>query len=284
VSKKTAASDVVLGAARAVNLEIDGAIAQITLNRPDTYNAIDAGMTQGLAAAIADIESMPEVRVILLKGAGKGFCSGGDLAFFASRGESLRPTVDRMLRDGHRFLEALRSTRKLVVVSVHGVAAGAGLSLAVAGDFCIAASDATFVPGYAKLGVSPDLGGTANMTRAIGIRRAMRLYFLEERITAAEAERLGIVSRIVEPHLLAEETRRIARALAEIPLAAAQSTKSLLRQATTTPFAQQLEAELESFQACVHTATTQSELRRFADQAAETRRTRANPRSQACRS
>jgi enoyl-CoA hydratase/carnithine racemase len=263
----TSAASPSLQGGTSVTLAIDGAIALITLNRPDAYNAIDASMTEGLAAAMAEVESADAIRVIVLNGAGKGFCSGGDLNFFASRGDDLRGSVDRLLGQGHRFLQALRDTRKLVLVSVHGAAAGAGLSLAAAGDFCIAASDAVFVSGYAKLGVSPDMGGTANMTRAVGLRRAMRVFFLDDRLSAGEAERLGIVSRVVAPELLAEETHKLAQALAAIPAQAAVSTKLLLQRAASTPLAEQLEAELEFFQTCVLTPVTQAALQRFADKA-----------------
>jgi enoyl-CoA hydratase/carnithine racemase len=264
----TSTASLPLEESASVTLTIDGVVALITLNRPGAYNAIDASMTEGLVAAMAEVQAADAIRVIVLKGAGKGFCSGGDLAFFAGQGDELRGSVDRLLAQGHRFLQALRDTQKLVLVSVHGAAAGAGFSLAVAGDFCIAAADAVFVTGYAKLGVSPDMGGTANMTRAIGLRRAMRVFFLEDRLSAADAERLGIVSRVVAPDSLDEETRRLAQTLAAIPAAAAASTKRLLQQAASTPLAEQLQAELESFQACVHTPVTQSALQRFADKAA----------------
>ena len=254
----------VVQSAPSVILTIDGAIAFITLNRPNAYNAIDGAVTEGLVSAMLEIESSAAIRVIVLRGEGKGFCAGGDLAYFASRGDDLRASVGQLLEDGHRFLKALRATRKLVLVSVHGAAAGAGLSLVVAGDFCIASADAVFVPGYAKLGVSPDMGGTANMVRAIGLRRAMRVFLLEDRMNAAEAERLGIVSKIVDPSSLADETLKLARSLAAIPPAAAESTKALLRQASDTLFTDQLEAELESFQACIHSPTTLAALHRFA--------------------
>ena len=253
-----------------VRLTFDGPVALITLNRPEAYNAINTSMTEGLVAAMKDIESSADVRVIVLRGEGKGFCAGGDLTFFASQGDALRRTVDQMLGDGHRFLQSLQDTRKLVLVSVHGAAAGAGLSLVVAGDFCIAASDAVFVAGYGKLGVSPDLGGTANMTRAIGLRRAMRVFFVEDRMSAALAEQLGIVSKVVQPSSLAEETMKLAHKLAQVPQAGAEATKALLRQALATPFAVQLEAELESFQACVHSPATQAALLRFGGKPAST--------------
>jgi len=246
-----------------VVLHVDGAIALLTLNRPAAYNAIDADMTRTLAAAMDDIERMPAVRVIVLRGAGKGFCAGGDLRFFASRGDGLHTAVDEVLAQGHRFLEALHASARLVLVSVHGTAAGAGLSLALAGDFCIAASDASFVPAYRKLGVTPDLGGTANLVRAIGLRRAMRVQLLEDRLDARLAEQLGIVSRVVAPASLEEQTLRLARELAAMPEFAAAGTKRLLRAAESAPLGAQLDAERRSFQDCIHAPATQAALQRF---------------------
>jgi 2-(1,2-epoxy-1,2-dihydrophenyl)acetyl-CoA isomerase len=246
-----------------VVLNHHGPVSFVTLNRPDAYNAVNADVTKHLLAAVSDIEKSADTRVIVLRGAGKGFCAGGDLPFFAAQGNKLRQTVDQMLDDGNRFLEALRDTNKPVIASVHGAAAGAGLSLVVACDFCIAASDAVFVPAYSKLAVSPDMGGTANMVRAIGLRNAMRVFFLEDRLTAAEAERLGIVSRVVAPSELTEATLALALRLADLPRACAESTKALLRRAPHTELPEQLAAELESFQSCIHGPETQAALERF---------------------
>ncbi len=246
-----------------VKLHVDDAIAFITLDRPAAYNAIDSAMTRALALAMDRIEALPDLRVIVLRGAGKGFCAGGDLGFFASRGDGLREAVDEVLSHGHRFLQALQESAKLVLVSVHGSAAGAGLSLVLAGDFCIAAQEAFFVPAYRKLGVSPDMGGTASAVRALGLRQAMRMHFLEERMSAAEAQRLGIVSRIVAADRLEEATLQLARELAALPEPAAAGTKRLLRGAVEAPLAAQLEAERLSFQAAVHAPATQAALQRF---------------------
>lgn len=255
-----------LGVEPSVVLATHGPVAFITLNRAEAYNAITADVTRLLRAAMSEIDRSTDVRVIVLRGAGAGFCAGGDLPFFAAQGDALRQTVDRMLDDGGRFLQALRDTDKPVIASVHGAAAGAGLSLVVACDFCIAASDALFVPAYAKLAVSPDMGGTANMVRAIGLRNAMRVFFLEDRLTAAQAERLGIVSRVVDPSTLADETLAVALRLADLPRTAAESTKALLRRATTSALTEQLDAERASFQRCIHGPETQSALRRFGRQ------------------
>lgn len=248
-----------------VELTQHGSVSFITLNRPDAYNAIDAEVTRLLLAAMVQIEASTETRVIVLRGAGKGFCAGGDLPFFAAQGDALRGTVDQMLGDGGRFLQALHDTNKLVIASVHGAAAGAGLSLVVACDFCIAASDAVFIPAYIKLAVSPDMGGTANMVRAIGLRAAMRVYFLEDRLTASDAQQLGIVSRMVDPSNLTDATLALALRLSQLPRDAAESTKALLRQATHTELADQLAAEVSSFQACIHGSETQAALKRFSD-------------------
>jgi enoyl-CoA hydratase/carnithine racemase len=246
-----------------IDLAVEASVATLTLNRPDKRNAMSDEMRTEFIAALEQVAADKDIRALVLTGAGKGFCAGGDLPFFAGQGDALRDTVDRMLNDAHRFLELLRATNRLVLASVHGAAAGAGLSLVVACDFCIAASDAVFVPAYTRLGVSPDLGGTANLVRAIGVRAAMRVHFLEERMSAAQAESLGIVSRIVEVSALTDSTLKLAHELATLPQEAAESTKALLRQASQTALPQQLVAELASFQACVHRPALQAALQRF---------------------
>jgi enoyl-CoA hydratase/carnithine racemase len=251
------------GVLPAVTVATQGAISFVTLNRPDQYNVINADVTKLLRDAIAEIERSEDIRVVVLRGAGKGFCAGGDLPFFAAQGDGLRQTVDGMLDDGNRCLEALRATNKLVLASVHGAAAGAGLSLVMACDFCIAAPDAVFVPAYAKLAVSPDMGGTANMVRALGLRQAMRVFFLEDRLDAEEARRIGIVSRIAPMGKLGEATLELAQRLAKLSRSSSESTKALLRQAPLTALSDQLEAERTSFQDCIHGSETQAALKNF---------------------
>jgi 2-(1,2-epoxy-1,2-dihydrophenyl)acetyl-CoA isomerase len=241
-----------------VLLAFEGPVAYITLNRPAKYNALDEAVMQLLLSYLGLIEESADVRVIVIRALGKGFCGGGDLQFFASQGADLMDTVDRMLGAANDFLLKLRRSRKLVVASVQGAAAGGGLSLVVACDFCIASSQAVFVPAYAKLAASPDFGGTANMVRAIGLRNAMRLYFMEERLSAAEAKEIGIVSKVVEPAELADATHKLALYLASLPPAFVEATKPLLEQAVHNDLATQLTAEKRSFEACIQQSEAQA--------------------------
>ncbi len=246
-----------------VLLAFEGAVAYITLNRPAKYNALDEPVIQLLLSCLGQIEAAPDVRVIVIRAVGKGFCGGGDLQFFASQCEDLMDTVDRMLGAANDFLLRLRNSRKLVIASVQGAAAGAGISLVVACDFCIASSQAVFVPAYAKLAASPDFGGTANMVRAIGLRNAMRLYFMEERLSAAGAKEIGIVSKVVEPAELADATHELALHLASLPPAFVEATKPLLDQAVLNDLTTQLAAEKQSFEACIQQPAAQAALKRL---------------------
>lgn len=244
-------------------LAVQGAVATISMNRPASRNAIDVAMGQALLQMMRDIDAMPAVRVIVLRGEGQGFCAGGDLSFIGRQGEDMRGGVDALMDVANAFVQSLRLTPRLVLVSVHGAVAGGGLALAMAGDFCIAAEDSLFVPGYAQLGVSPDIGLTANLARAIGARRAMQVMLMETRLSATEAERLGMVNRVVPRDRLEAETAQLAQALALISVDATAATKALFRDGPERTFDEQLDAEREAFQACIHTPAAQMALQRF---------------------
>ena len=153
------------------------------------------------------------------------------------------------------FLLALARMSQVVITAVHGVAAGAGLSLASMGDLCVATEDAVFVPSYLSLGVSPDCGGTVGTVRAGGVRAALELYLLKDRITAAEAHRFGLVNVVVPATELDDELTRIAERICRFSPLAVANTKRLVRQASTTPLSRQLDAEGQALIAC--TATEQ---------------------------
>ena len=139
-------------------LRIDGAIATITLNRPAAFNAIDLTIAKKLEQLSAEVETNTDVRVLVIEGEGRAFCAGGDLQTIGAAAETnnVTPVVSEMLRHYHAFIETVRRMPKIVLSSVHGSAAGAGMGLAFVTDLCIAADDARFTPAYAKIGVSPD--------------------------------------------------------------------------------------------------------------------------------
>ncbi len=235
-------------------LAIDGAIATITLNRPAAFNAIDLSIAKKLEELAAEVESSGQIRVLVLEGAGRAFCAGGDLQTIgaASAADTIAPVVGEMLKHYHAFITALRRMPKIVLASVHGSAAGAGLSLAFMADLCIAAEDARFTAAYSKLGVSPDGGGTVGVTAAVGPRRALQIFLGEDSFSAAQALDWGLVAKVVPPAELKAATREFAERLARNTPATIAATKMLIQRAPTNPIERQLDAERDAIIDCMH--------------------------------
>ena len=235
----------------AVELAVSGAVATLTLNRPDSYNALDPALARGLRAHAEAVEAREDLRMVVLRGAGRGFCGGGDIGVI---GGGDTPRVLRgMLDDVHAFLACVARMPQVVVAAVHGAAAGAGMSFASMVDLCVAAEDASFAPSYLTRGLSPDCGGTVGAVRAAGVRGALDVFLLRDRLTAREAQGLGLVNVVVPPGGLDAELARIAERICRMPALAVANTKRLVRQAPTTPVAEQLEAEGEALTACTQT-------------------------------
>jgi len=199
---------------------LDTGVLTLTLNRPDARNAMSRAMTQALADQLAAAELDPAVRCIVLTGAGKGFCAGGDVKGMAASGDG---TVGQNTIDGaiHRQRINQRATAgklfkmpKPTIAALPGPAAGAGLSLAMACDLRIMASTAIMTTAFAKVGFSGDYGGTYFMTQLVGAAKARELYFLSDRVSAEEALRIGLANWVCEPDQLAAKTREIALRLA----------------------------------------------------------------------
>src|ERR1700742_4943777 len=170
-------------------LRVDGPIATITLNRPAAFNSINLAIAQKLEALGAEVEASDAIRVVVIEGEGRAFSAGGDLQTIGAAAEAntITPVVGELLKHYHAFIEIIRRMPKIVLTSVHGSAAGAGMGLAFVADLCIAAEDARFTPAYAKIGVSPDGGGTVGVTAAVGPRRAVQIFLAEDSFSAAQA-------------------------------------------------------------------------------------------------
>src|SRR6266487_2009689 len=181
-SDDTAASDPAL-------LRIDGPIATITLNRPAAFNSINLSIAQKLEQLGSEVEGNDDIRVLVIEGEGRAFSAGGDLQTIgaAAANDTIAPVVGELLRHYHAFIETVRRMPKIVLSSVHGSAAGAGMGLAFVTDLCIAAEDARFTPAYAKIGVSPDGGSTVGMVGTVGTRRALQIFLAEDSFTAQQA-------------------------------------------------------------------------------------------------
>ena len=246
-------------------LSVDGAIATITLNRPAAFNAIDLSIAKKLEQLGAEVEASDEIRVLVIEGNGRAFCGGGDLQTIgaASASDTVAPVVSEMLHHYHAFITTLRRMPKIVVSSVHGSAAGAGLSLAFVADLCIAAEDAKFTPAYAKLGVSPDGGGTVGVVASVGPRRALQIYLAEDSFSAKQAHDWGLVAKVVPATELKAATRELAHRLAQNAPAALAATKALIQRSQVTPIEQQLDAERDAIIDCMHTDEFRAAVKKF---------------------
>jgi 2-(1,2-epoxy-1,2-dihydrophenyl)acetyl-CoA isomerase len=216
---------------------LDEGVLTLTLNRPEARNAMSGAMTAALAQQLAAAELDPRVKCVVLTGAGRGFCAGGDVKGMAARGDG---TVGENTIDGaiHRQRVNQRATAgklfkmpKPTIASLPGAAAGAGLSLALACDMRIMASDAIMTTAFAKVGFSGDYGGTYFLTQLVGSAKARELYYLSGRVSAEEALRLGLTNWVSPPDQLAEKTREIAMELARGPTVAFRYMKENLNRA-----------------------------------------------------
>jgi 2-(1,2-epoxy-1,2-dihydrophenyl)acetyl-CoA isomerase len=223
-----------------VEIGREGAVMTITLNRPDVLNAFNAAMHAGLREALA-AAAAPDVRAVVLTGAGRGFCVGQDLAEFGEM-----PDVGAGLRERyHPNVLAIRALEKPVIAAVNGAAAGAGFSLACACDLRVASDAATFVPAFINIGLVPDAGGAYFLQRLLGTPRAFELMSSGRRLTAAEAHAWGIVSEVVDGDALAARAAELAATYAALPTRGIALTKRLFDSAERSSLEETLELEAQ---------------------------------------
>jgi enoyl-CoA hydratase/carnithine racemase len=246
-------------------LAIDGPIATITLNRPEAFNSVNLAIAQKLEQLSAEVEANAAIRVLVIQGEGRAFSAGGDLQTIgaAAEADNIAPVVGELLKHYHAFIETIRRMPKIVLSSVHGSAAGAGMGLAFVTDLCIAAEDAKFTPAYAKIGVSPDGGSTVGMVGTVGVRRAFQIFLAEDSFSAQQACDWGLVAKVVPAAELRAETKKFAERLAKNPPAAIGATKALVYQAATTPTNAQLKAEEDNIIACMNTDDFRVAVKKF---------------------
>ena len=219
----------------------DGSVLIITLNRPDKLNAFNQAMHEGLAAGLKDARE-PEVRAVVLTGAGRGFCVGQDLTEFK---EAPGDIGSRLRAQYHPNVLAIRRLEKPVIAAVNGAAAGAGLSFACACDIRLAADSASFVPAFINVGLVPDSGGTFFISRLLGASRAFEWLASGRKLSAAEAHAWGLVSEVVEGDRLGGRAGELAAQLAAMPTLGIGMTKRLLDQAVGSALEEQLEREAQ---------------------------------------
>jgi len=209
---------------------VDGGIATLTLNRPDKLNAFTQAMIDRWVWALGEAQRDPAVRVLVVTGTGRAFCTGGDVG---RMGEG-RPTPlehkSRLWENIHRVPKALETVDKPVIAMVNGLAVGAGMGMALMCDVRIASDAARFSTGYVKVGLVPGDGDAYFLPRLVGPARALELLWTGDFVEAAEAERIGLVNRVVPAARLADETRAFARRIADGPQVAVRMTKRLVYQ------------------------------------------------------
>jgi len=226
-----------------IRTETSGAVLTITLNRPESLNALNAAMRRELLSAIRAAGKDESVRAVVITGEGRGFCSGADL-----RGGPAEREFRRVVTAEYNpLISAIRELPKPVIAAVNGVAAGAGVSLALACDLVYAAEEAQFILAFVRIGLVPDSGSTRALVRALGRHHAARLIFSGDPLRATDAVEAGLVNAVVPPGELADHVRVLAEGLAQGPTRAIGYAKRLINQAEQATLAESL-AEEASFQ------------------------------------
>jgi 2-(1,2-epoxy-1,2-dihydrophenyl)acetyl-CoA isomerase len=219
--------------------EVADGIATVTLNRPEALNALNGTLRRELLAAVTAARRDDATRAVIITGAGRGFCAGADL-----RGGNVEREFRRVISTEYNpLIEAIRTLPKSVISSVNGVAAGAGVSLALAADLVVAAEDARFVPAFNRIGLVPDSGLTRTLVRALGRHRALEILLGERQLGADDAHAAGLVAAVVPAERLADATRELARRLADGPTRGIGLTKRLVNASEDASLADSLVAE-----------------------------------------
>lgn len=244
--------------------EVDSGIAKITLNRPVAYNALNTGLGRDLLDAAIEADEDRTVRCIVITGAGKAFCSGGDIKDFTDSIDRIGVHIKRLTTDFHGAISRLARTPKPVVMAVNGVAAGAGFSLAVAGDLVVATESARFTLAYSRIAAAPDGSSTYFLPRLIGYTRAMELYLTNRTLSAREAMEWGLVNRVVADAEFASAVATLARELSCGPTYAFGLAKKLLLHSTQESLETQMELEAQAIAATGHSEDFKAGVNAFA--------------------
>ncbi|MDX1780880.1 MAG: enoyl-CoA hydratase-related protein [Thalassovita sp.] len=207
-----------------IRITRDGAIATVTLNRPEAFNAVNGEMRKALLDTVAEIDRDDAIRVVILKGEGRGFCAGADLK------DGLSPSVSHMLEAEYRpALIGIANSPKLWIAQVHGTAAGIGAAFAMNCDMVVMAENASLYMAFAAIGLVPDGGNTWLLLKGMGYHKALQAIIEGQKIPAADCERMGLINQVVPEDQLGSETRALAERLSRAAPLAAQAAKQILR-------------------------------------------------------
>ena len=243
-------------------------VAHVTLDRPEAANAINLEMGRELMDAALRCDEDPAVRAVVLSGAGRAFCVGGDVKDFGEQGESLPRHLKQLTTYLHAAISRMARMDAPVVAAVHGAAAGGGFSLAISCDLVVAAESARFAMAYSKIGLTPDGSSTYHLPRLVGMRRAMELALTNRELSAQEAHTWGIVTRVVPDEDLSEEAAALASQLAAGPTKALGTSKRLLHSGWTETLETQMEHETRAISDIAHTSDSREGIAAFAEKRA----------------
>ncbi|MGF1555575.1 enoyl-CoA hydratase-related protein [Paucihalobacter sp.] len=223
-------------------LKTENNIAYITLNRPEVFNSFNREMALSLQQVLKNCENNPKVRAIVLTGSGKAFCAGQDLKEVTS--PELNPGFKKILDEHYNpIISLIRNIKKPIIAAVNGVAAGAGANIALACDVVVAHEKVSFIQAFSLIGLIPDSAGTFFLPRLIGFQKASALCMLGDKISAEEAERLGMIYKVFALEDFEAEVNKLALKMAKMPTKALGMTKALLNASITNNLDQQLALE-----------------------------------------
>src|SRR5919201_755158 len=240
-------------------------VATITLNRPDAYNALNLGLGRDLFHAVLEVDEDPDVRCVVITGAGRAFCAGGDVKDFADNLPRIGVLVKELTTELHGAVSRLARSDKPVIMAVNGVAAGGGFSFALAGDVVMAAESARFTMAYSKIAATPDGSSSYFLPRLVGLRRALELYLTNRVLSAREALEWGLVTRVVPDAELRAAVDAMARELAAGPTRAIRGAKRLFHQSTWESLETQMELEAQAIAASGRTDDFKAGVTAFAN-------------------
>ena len=225
-----------------IELKIENKVARITLNRPEVFNSFNREMALSLQGVLDDCASNPDVRAIVMTGNGKAFCAGQDLKEVTT--PELNPGFKKILEEHYNpIVLKIRNIKKPIIAAVNGVAAGAGANIALACDIVIAHEKVSFIQAFSLIGLVPDSGGTYFLPRLIGFQKAQALAMLGDKISASEAEKMGMIYKMIPFENFNTEVEKLAHKLANMPTKALGMIKELYNSSMTNTLEKQLEME-----------------------------------------
>ena len=253
-----------------IRYDAAGGVVIVTLNRPEKLNAVTAVLIRELLDAFDAADADDAVRVVIVTGAGRAFCAGGDVRDFADNLEHIGVLIKELTTYLHGTVSRFCRSDKPVIMAVNGIAAGGGLSFALSGDLVVAAESARLTMAYSRIAATPDGSSSYFLPRLIGLRRAMELYFTNRVLTAREALEWGLVTRVVPDAELAAAVAALAGELAQGPSKAFGGAKRLFHQATWESLETQMELEAQAIAASGHTEDFKNGVTAFARKQAPT--------------